>query len=227
MFSKNATAIQFPIARPETLYDIGCRFGEGSLTDDDIRRSIWEHFAGRKVFTVRERRKVKPYPLTYWKTSTPGDLDEMLGGHGAAPGVETGGDGSCGTWVHLLRFCMEAHGVYNGTEKTLQSIDFSDTPVDGKTSGFQVKSVQEGLPVQGDVGFPTVLFTDHCVIEMNNLYGSTPATVIFDPSYGVIHTDIPEFEQSVNYIQFYDSSAPGGNRLEAEVPGTPELHFLP
>ena len=100
--------------RQETLFDIGCRNADGETVAANALAAIWGDFADRSV------ARVDSVQLKYWNPAAGScqSLPLML--------ADSGGNGTCVAWAHLLKTVLEAQGIGGSSINEVESIYRND-----------------------------------------------------------------------------------------------------
>ena len=186
--------------RMESLFYIGCKYGDGNKAEVTARHAIYKHFEGRQV------KRIDGKTMHYYLGGNEGALDM----NGLLKSVD--GNGNCGAWSDLLMNVLQAQGIEatlvgitpKGDDNYLvvNNVLFKDLGISG-SSGYPYASSYadkvnlgnevvgaEGEPGQGPNKKPWKVFSSHCILKSGGKY--------YDPSYGTSpFTNKKMYEDSV------------------------------
>lgn len=181
--------------RQETLFDVGCRNGDGQTTDAGAVPAIFGEFIDLSV------KCIDGAVLTYWGgISSSATLSTNFFN---TSGLLLNGDGRCGAWAEFLKDIYEVQGIAGSSVKSIDTI--SKGGLTG--AGFYVKNwdltVNPPVDLTGIAGQnnpdPESRFVNHAVVK----YGGK----LYDPSYGAEFSDLAKWEDSAIAIFIYTNAA--------------------
>lgn len=189
-------AVPTTALRQETLFDLGCRNGDGESAEGAARDAMFGEFADQQV------SRLDGVQMTYWMNNQMGctDTPDLL--------QRPDGNGNCQSWGGLFRDILRTHGIAadrirvwpknNDTSVIVKNWSFTNPP-SGPPNHPYVVGVDAtdlaGIPGQGNPD-PPGSFNGHWITKSGGFY--------YDPSYGT-----PPVKQG-NVDKVYEDAAFAG-----------------